>query len=81
MLNDKNLNILRWIGTIMGVIGAILVASNTDLSKYGFLAFLVSAILWATVAQIIKDRALLSLQITFMCVDLFGIYRWFFLNT
>jgi hypothetical protein len=64
----------------MGVLGAILVASNTEFSKYGFLAFLVSAILWATVAQIIKDRALLSLQITFMCVDLFGIYRWFFLS-
>lgn len=79
-MKSKNLSILRWVGTIMGVLGAVLVASNTEVSKYGFLAFLVSAILWATVAQIIKDRALLSLQITFMCVDLFGIYRWFFLS-
>lgn len=76
--NYRNLGVMRWTGTVMGITGATLVASNTEFSKYAFPIFLLSAVLWAAVAYIIKDRALLLLQLVFMCVDAVGIYRWFF---
>lgn len=77
-MSQKSLSWFRWVGTFCGVMGAILVASNSELSKYAFPVFLLSAVLWAVVALELKDRALLMLQIAFMCVDIFGIYRWFF---
>jgi len=63
-------------GTIIGIAAAILIASNIDSSKYAFVAFLVSSILWGIAAYSIRDYALLLLQVVFIIVDAFGIFRW-----
>jgi nicotinamide riboside transporter PnuC len=67
-----------WIGSITGVIGAILVAFNFEFSKFGYFFFLVSSITWAIQANKNKDKALLSINLAFTIINIIGIYRWFF---
>lgn len=69
--------VIRWTGTFIGIAAAILIASNIDASKYAFVVFLVSSILWGIAAYSIKDYALLLLQVVFVIVDIYGIFRWF----
>ncbi len=35
-----------WLGTLTGIIGALLVALNFDYSKYGYIFFMASATSW-----------------------------------
>jgi nicotinamide riboside transporter PnuC len=70
------LEVARWSGTFIGIIAALLIASNIEASKYGFSLFVVSGILWGIVAYSIKDYALLLLQVVFVVIDIYGMYRW-----
>ncbi|MBT3309691.1 MAG: hypothetical protein HOL04_02645 [Gammaproteobacteria bacterium] len=72
------LNSLRWLGTATGIIGAVLVALNIEETRYGFFFFLVSAILYSYTSWKDRDYPMLALQGTFACIDLLGIWRWFF---
>lgn len=72
------LNLLRWIGTVTGIMGAVLVALNIEETRYGFIFFLVSALLYSYTSWKDRDYPMLSLQVTFACIDLLGIWRWFF---
>ena len=67
----------RWSGTLLAIVAAILVASNSEFSKYGYPIFMVSSFFWSYVAIRLDDRALLLLQIVFICIDIFAIYNWF----
>jgi len=72
----KGMIFTRWFTTIVGIMGALLIASNIDTSKYAFLLFLVSSTLWGIAAYSMKDYALLLLQIVFVVIDTYGIFRW-----
>lgn len=66
-----------FIGSFCGIAGALLVASNSMFSQYGFIALLISSVLllrWS-----IKDRIShqICLNAVFVGVNLFGLYRWF----
>lgn len=67
---------IRWIGTIAGICGGVLIALNIAISKYAFLIFLVSSISWLIQGYKNKDNALVLLNIVFIVIDLIGIYRW-----
>ncbi len=71
------LKLHRWTGTLLAIVAALMVASNTEISKYGYPIFMLSSFFWSYVAIQLKDQALLLLQIVFICVDAFGIYNWF----
>jgi hypothetical protein len=61
------------------VIGSSLIANNNDLSKFGFVFFLVGGI--ASAYLLIKSnspKALLYIQIYFGFVNAWGIYKWMF---
>ena len=45
----------KWIGTVTGVSGAVLIALNLDVVAYGFGLFLISSVLWAWVAEMIMN--------------------------
>lgn len=64
-------------GTTTGVVGAVLVALNIEQSRYGFIALLVSALLYSYTSWRDRDFPMLSLQVTFIGIDLLGIIRWF----
>ena len=66
----------KWIGTLAGIAGAILVALNLDVSGYGFLLFLASSLLWCAAGIAQRDDSLILLQATFVVINIIGIYRW-----
>jgi hypothetical protein len=66
----------KWVGTIAGIIGAVLIALNIGMVGYGFLLFLISSILWAAAAAVQRESSLLVLQGAFTVINMLGIVRW-----
>ncbi|MGE3157474.1 MAG: hypothetical protein AB7E84_12950 [Xanthobacteraceae bacterium] len=66
----------KWIGTAIGVSGAIMIALNLGLVIYGFGLFLISSLLWSIVGWLQREMSLLVLQGTFTIINIVGIYRW-----
>ncbi len=73
----RRIDLLRWAGTVTGVAGAILIALNIPSSRYSFVLLLISALLYSYTSWKGRDYPLLSLQFTFVVIDLIGIWRWF----
>lgn len=72
------LSILEWSGAITGLIGAFLLATNTRISRYGWLFFLAANVFLIAMAYGIHRYGLLLQQTGFMASSLLGIYRaWF----
>ena len=67
---------LKWIGTALGVAGALVVALNLPFSGWGFVAFLVSSVSWTIAGIMMKEPSLIVLQGAFVAINLIGIYRW-----
>ncbi len=67
---------IEWAGTLLGLIGAGLLALNMPNSGYGFIAFLVSNGCW--IVWSIRGRAygMLTMQIGFTVTSITGIVRW-----
>ena len=78
ILRNKNAQtkFVEWFGSAAGVIGALLLASNTNWSGYGWSAFLASNIAWIAYASIKGIRSMLLMQLVFTTTSLIGIYRW-----
>jgi len=66
----------EWVGSIAGILGAILFASNTDYSKFGFIAFLFSSITLFLWSLRNRNYGLMVLQIAFTIINVIGIFRW-----
>ena len=71
-----NMKILEWVGSICGVLGAIILALNTQFSWLGFVFFLVSSICIACFAVKASAKGILFMQIAFIAINIVGIYRW-----
>ena len=70
-------NSLKWSSSACALAGGVLLASKTDVSKYGFifLAFSSGQLLLASLQ--IQDRTMILYSASlFFFVDLMGIYRW-----
>lgn len=67
---------LEWIGTVFGILGAVIVALNIDISGYGFVLFLISSVSWAVVGLRERREALWTINLVFTFVSCLGIYRW-----
>ena len=70
------LGVLKWIGTVTGVVGALIVAMNMPWSGYGFILFTIPSMTWGMVAWKMREHSLLVLQTVFLCINLMGIWRW-----
>jgi nicotinamide riboside transporter PnuC len=70
-------NTWGWFGTVTGIIGGLLVALNFELSKFGYIFFMVSAISWIVQGAKNHDNSLVLLNTVFVCVNMLGIYHWF----
>jgi len=71
-------NYFGWLGTITAIIGGTLVALNIDISKFGYIFFLISSVSWFLQAKKNGDNALMIVNIFFFFINILGIYRWFF---
>lgn len=71
-------NTLKWLASGIGFTGAMTIALNTEYSKYAFMIFIISSIIWMYAGYRQKDWPLVFLNVGFFIVDIVGIYRWFF---
>lgn len=68
---------LKFVGEIGGIVGALLVATNTPLSAFGFIFFSASSIAWSLAAWKMKEYQLMRMSMVFTAINILGIYRWF----
>lgn len=66
---------LEWAGCFSGLLGAFLLATNTRVSRYGWLAFLAANVFMIGFAVFIHRYGLLVQQLGFMATSLLGIAR------
>jgi len=70
--------IYKWIGTVSFLLAAVLLSSNIEESRYGFIVFLLGHItLSYYFAFKNKDLPMFVQNFFFIFVDTFGVYRWF----
>ena len=69
--------IFEWLGCITGVIGSALLAANTARSRWGFVWYLASNGSWVVFAVLTAAWGLLTMQLVFTAVSLYGVNRWF----
>jgi hypothetical protein len=68
--------LVEWSGSLTGLIGAALLATNSDVSGLGFVAFLLSNACWLAFALYTRAFGLLVMQIGFTVTSVLGIWRW-----
>lgn len=68
--------LVEWSGSLTGLIGAALLATNSDVSGLGFVAFLLSNACWIAFSLYTRAWGLLVMQIGFTLTSVWGIWRW-----
>lgn len=68
---------LKWIMSLLFLGSAVLLSSNVEYSKIGFLTFFLGHLLGLYIFHKEADRALFWHNIGFSFIDAWGIYRWF----
>lgn len=71
------ITVIEWIGSIVGIVGAILLALNFKYSGHGFIFFLVSSILFIWFGLVKEAYGLVFMQSSYFIINVIGIYRWF----
>lgn len=67
---------LEWLGALLGLLGAGLLAANTNFSGWGFLAFLLSNACWIAFGLLTHAYGLIAMQIGFSVTSVVGLFRW-----
>ena len=65
----------EWSGSLLGLLGAFLLATHSSLSRYGWHAFLAANIAMICFELQIHAWGLLVQQVGFTATSLFGLYR------
>lgn len=76
MNKSKWITIFEFTGSILAIIYALLIASNTGNELVGFTLLLISALLFAGWAVIDKRWAFLVLQFFYAASAIIGLIRW-----
>lgn len=79
-MNDfilKYQNALKWSMTILFLFSALIIGMKIDISKIGFITFLIAHIIGITVFVKTKDTPMIFHNVIFAFVDIFSIYRWY----
>lgn len=65
----------EWAGSLFGLLGSYLVATQSRMSRYGWVAFLAANISMILFAFGVKHYGLLVQQVGFMGSSMLGLYR------
>ncbi|WP_137887563.1 nicotinamide mononucleotide transporter [Pseudomonas sp. 2FE] len=68
----------EWIGSICGVLGALMISSNTRVSPWGWWMFLASSLSLCGYALLQQAWGLLMLNGFFVATNLIGLIRWWY---
>lgn len=69
------ITIAEWSGSIFGLLGSFLLATNTRFSKYGWIGFLIANLGMGVFSVLIGAHGLLLQQLGFTCTSCLGLYR------
>lgn len=69
------LEVLEWTGTICGIAGAALIASNVRLSPWGWWLFLASSLILSLYGLLIGAYGIMLLNLCFVMTNLLGLAR------
>lgn len=72
--------VLEWAGSVLALIGAFVLALNVPISRYGWVAFLLSNVVLIAFAYVIGRNGLLLMQCGFLVTSLVGLARSGFLS-
>ena len=72
------LDLLQYSGAFFGIIGGIMVASNTKYSKWGFVYSTIASIILSVWCFASREWGYFALNLVYFGIDTFGVYRWFF---
>ncbi len=67
---------LQWIGCVVGLSGALMLATKNSFSGYGFVLFLVSNMFWIAFGFVTNAPGLVVMQIGFSVTSAIGVWRW-----
>lgn len=67
---------LKWFGTVTGLVGALILALNIPISGWGWVLFCVSSFAWTVAGTVMREPSIALLQAGFLVVDLIGVWRW-----
>jgi hypothetical protein len=67
--------LFEWSGSLLGLLGAFLLATHSSVSRYGWLAFLASNVAMIAFASALGAYGLLVQQLGFICTSVLGLYR------
>ena len=70
---------LSWIGSLTGIIGALLIATATSITIV-YVFFLFSSITWIVVGGLAKNYSLLLMNIVFTIINIIGLYTYLSIN-
>jgi hypothetical protein len=73
----KNIEYMKWFGTVCFLSAAVLLSSNIEISRYGFFLFLTGHIVLSYLFWKNSDKPMFVQNFFFIFVDAWGIYRWF----
>ena len=66
----------EWMGSALGIAGALILAMHTKWSAYGWIIFLLSNFAWIVFAYRTRLRSMLVMQLVFTGTSVLGIYQW-----
>ena len=71
------LKFLKYVGEIGGIVGALMLALNSDaISAYGYLFFTASSVAWTVAATYMKEWSLMRMSFAFTAINIMGLYNW-----
>ena len=75
-LTGRKEKMAAWVGTVFGVLGAILVASNSGLNDVGYVFFTVGSSFSLYNAVKMRDNASITLWGVFFLINIFGLMSY-----
>ena len=69
---------MEWMGCIFGAVGALMLATNTRISGWGFVLFLVSNACWIAFGVIEGRPSIYFMQVIMTGTSLLGVFRWIY---
>ena len=73
----KSQESVKWVGTILFFVAALLLSSNFEYSRYGFIVFAIAHMILSILFFKLKDKPMFIQNFVFLFVDFYGIYNYF----
>jgi hypothetical protein len=71
------IELMGWIGALLGTVGSMLLALNIQVSRFGFFSYLLSNVCWIAYAALTGADSLLVMQLSNTLTSIVGVIRWF----